>query len=141
MLRRTLLLLTVVALVVAGCSQDDDAASDPAAIATAIVDEWNVVWVDGDIDAIVALFTVDGIYRDPNRTLQGQDSIRSFAEWMSPRVTYGERLGEGVPTESGTFVFPMRFEAHDDMLVGELEIELAGDLASRIEWLSWEEET
>ncbi|MEA3509897.1 MAG: nuclear transport factor 2 family protein [Actinomycetota bacterium] len=137
MLRRTLLLLAAMALVVAGCSQD----SDPAATATAIVDEWNVAWMADDVDAVVALFTVDGVYRDPVRTLQGQDSIRSFVEWMSPRVTYGERLGEGVPTESGSFVFPMRFEAHDDMLIGELEVKLAGDLASLIGWVSWEEET
>lgn len=141
MLRRSFLILAVMALVITGCSQDGVAQNDTAATATAIVDEWNVVWVDDDIDAIVALFTDEGIYRDPNRTLQGQDAIRSFAEWMSPRVTYGERLGEGVPSETGSFVFPVRFGAHDDMMIGELEIEVAGDLASRIEFLSWEEET
>lgn len=139
-MRRTLLVLAVVGLVVAGCSQDD-AESDPAAVATGIADEWIVVWLAEDIDGIVGLFTVDGIYRDPLRDLQGHDSIRSFAETMAPTLTYAERLGDGASTESGSFVFPMRFDQGDDKFVGEFEVELAGDLASRIEWLSWEEET
>jgi hypothetical protein len=137
MLRRSLLLLAVMALVVAGCSQDND----PAATATEIADELIVAWIADDVDGVVDLFTADGIYRDPVRTLEGQDSIRSFVEGMAPSVTFGERLGDGAPTESGSFVFPMRFEQEGDMYVGEFDVEVAGDLASRIEWLSWEEET
>jgi hypothetical protein len=140
MLRHALLILAVVAFVAVGCSQDD-AESDPAAIAAGVADEWAVVWMADDVDGIVGLFAADGIYRDPIRTLEDQDSIRAFAESMAPNVTFGERLGDGVPAESGSFVFPMRFESEGDMFVGEFEVELAGDLASRIEWLSWEEET
>lgn len=137
---RSHLILIAVAGVVAEFSQDDGE-SDPAAIATAIADEWIVAWVASDIDAIAALFTVDGDFETPVGNHHGQDSIRSVAESHAPLVSFEERLGDGVLTETGSFVFPMRFEFGGYMHVGEFEVEVSGDLASRIAWLSWEKET
>lgn len=131
------LLLPFVFLVAGGSSSDDTASDEELAIATEVVDKSNAAWIANDVEAIAALFTEGGVYSEPNRRLQGKDSILAYAEWMAPRVTYAQRLGEGTRTEAATFIFPVRVKTRDDIVEGEVEIELDGNLASRIEWLSW----
>jgi hypothetical protein len=70
----------------------------------------------------------------------GRDLIEATARVMSPDVTFAERLGDGATTETGTFIFPGRFEWQGDMFLYDLEIELDGDLASRIEMRNYVEE-
>jgi hypothetical protein len=131
------LLLPFVFLVAGHGRAADTGSDEELAIATDILDKSNAAWIASDVEAIVALFTKGGVYSEPNRTLQGQDSILAYAEWAAQRVTYAQRLGEGNRTETATFIFPIRVKTRDDMIEGEVEIELDGNLASRIEWLSW----
>jgi hypothetical protein len=53
-------------------------------------------------------------------------------------VLGGERTGVLIVIEAGTFTVPTLFDfPGGDVAVGVVEIELGGDLASRIEWLEW----
>ena len=138
MLRRSFIVLTVVALGIAGCSQDDDAESDPATIATEIVDKWNAAWVASDAEAAAALFTDDGVY-----VMQGEHQgpgISAYFQSTSEGLTFAERLGAATQTDTGTFVVPTRVEYNGVMILTDLQIELDGDLASRIDHLTWVEE-
>ena len=131
------LLLPFVFLVAGRSSSADNVSDEELAVATEVVDKSNAAWVAGDVEAIGALFTKGGVYSEPDRRLQGRDSILVYAEWMAPRVAFAQRLGEGTRTETSTFIFPVRVKTRDDIVDGEVEIELDGNLASRIEWLSW----
>jgi hypothetical protein len=140
--RQTWLIVLVAVLVIAAIALGTWAIiaanqTDDLATATEIADEWNAAWVASDAEAIAALFTEDGIWKDPARTVVGRDSIEATAGTMSPDLTFAERLGDGATTETGTFIFPGRFEWEGEMFLSDLEIELDGDLASRIEMSNW----
>lgn len=111
---------------------------DDLTTATDLVDQWVDGWNAEDPDAIVAILTQDASYRDPN--MQGgsdRDQIHAFAELWVGRVS-NLRHGAGRVTETGTFVFPFSFDYDTGSHAGEIEVELDGDLVSRIHWLYWE---
>jgi len=129
--------VVVVALAAAGTWVITEADQpDDLATATEIIDAYVTSVVASDPDAFAALFTKDGIYDCPyGFTYHGQDEIRDVAEWATPMVTYGERLGTGTATEAGV-VFPMGLEFDGDRFRGDVRVTLEGDRAAHIEWLS-----
>jgi hypothetical protein len=143
--RRTWLVVLVAVLVIAAIAAGiwaiiEANQGDDLATATEIADEWNAAWVANDAEAIGALFTEDGIWTGPVKSVLGRDRIEDTARAMMLDMTFAERLGDGGPTETGTFIFPGRLQWQGEMFTFDIEIELDGDLASRIETLTWVEE-
>ena len=111
---------------------------DDLQVAAQRVDEWVVGWNDDDPQAIAAIFTQDGFYLDPlDRGGSSKDEILTFAQAYVAGVWNVRRTGEGTITESGTFIFPVSFDWASGTDSGEIEVELDGDLVSRLEWLNW----
>lgn len=111
---------------------------DDLEVATERMDEWVASWNDEDPDANAAIFTEDGVYEDPlDRGGSSRDEILVFAREHVGGVWNVSRTGEGMVTESGTFVFPVSFDWAGGSDTGEIEVELDGDLVSRLVWLHW----
>jgi hypothetical protein len=103
-------------------------------IATQLMDDFNDGWNTNDPEAIAAVFTEDGTFIDAGgRSPSGQDALMLHAKVYDDRVTGVERLEELTATGSGTFTAPVKFVAGGGTWVVICEIELDGDLASRIE--------
>jgi hypothetical protein len=115
--------------------------TDDIDVATDLVDDWLAAWIVNDPEAVAAVFTEDGILiGSDGETATGRDEILSYTGSHSAVVLDAERTGDLTATEAGTFTFPMQFDwppAPEVIAtwVGVVEIELDGDLASRIEWL------
>jgi hypothetical protein len=117
--------------------------TDDIDVATDLVDDWIAAWIVNDPEAVAAVFTEDGTYigtdGDP---AAGRDEILNYARSYVAVVLDAERTGDLTVTEAGTFTFPMQYDWPPLAALGEIatrvgvvEIELDGDLASRIEWL------
>ena len=130
---RGLILIVVGCLAAASCG-----GGEPIETATQRVDEWVEGWNAEDPDAIVAIFTDDATYRDPyGRGGSDKDEIATFAQaWVGSAFNV-RRTGSGIATEEGTFVFPVSFDWSGGTDAGEVEVELDGDLVSRLVWLHW----
>ena len=131
--------LTVLALAVVGvgiwaivaANQTDD-----IDVATDLVDDWIAGWNADDPEAIVAVFTEDGALIDSTGvSASGTDELPAYAEYWGIRVTDSERTGELTSTGDGTFSYPGRLVVGDVTHDTVIEIELDGDLASRIQVL------
>jgi hypothetical protein len=46
------------------------------------------------------------------------------------------RIGDGVASENGGFVFRIDFDAEEKSYEGEIEVELRDDLIARMTWLN-----
>jgi hypothetical protein len=88
--------------------------------------------------AVAALFTEDGVCSEPGRVVDGRDAIRGDALEICPFAGNHQRTGEISSTGTGSFTFPFEFGFQGDIYVGEAEIELDGNLISRLELLSRE---
>jgi ketosteroid isomerase-like protein len=118
--------------VIVAANQPDD-----IDIATDVVDEWLAALDAYDPEAIVGVFTEDGRFIDGDgESWVGSDQIRAHAYHHARLITIAVRTGELAATEAGTFTFPMHGETTESwQWDGVVEVELDGDLASRIEFL------
>ena len=117
-------LVLFAAFFVAG-SSISPAETESIAVAGNLLDAWNEAWVANDADAIVALIAEDGIYAHTNQaSYVGREAVWGLAG-TADAITYADR-GEGHRTESGSYVFPQRFESRGDMITSEIEVELDG---------------
>jgi hypothetical protein len=117
---------------------DQPAVESDLAETTQVVDAWVAAWEADDADAVAALFTEDGVYSEPNGSYEGRDAIRRDALSSSRHAGNHQRTAELSSTGTGSFIFPFEFDFQGDTWIGEAEIELDGDLISRLEILSRE---
>ena len=142
---------TLVVLLLAACSGSSDESADTTLaptttlplidIATQLVDDWLAGWAAEDPDMVAAVFTDDGEYTNPTgtETFTGRDEIRAHATEYREFILNGRRMGDGVVTESGGFVFRIAFDAEAKSYEGESEVELRDDLIARMAWLNYEQ--
>ncbi len=110
--------------------------NDDIDVATDLADAWNTAWNANDPEAVAAVFTEDGtFYGVLEETAIGRDQLMSHVVTYSPDVNNGERIGDLTATQTGTFSFRLQFETDDASYDCVTEIELDGDLASRIAFL------
>ena len=138
------LAIALASFTVTSCGSDDET-TDRAAIATELADTWGRGWDENDAEAVGSVFTDDAVYIDE---VEGFSNPRTWtrAETMADVerrgtfITEVRRVGELTSTDRGTFTWVSEFTTSYDGLrhSGVVEIELEGDLASRIEWLSLE---
>lgn len=113
--------------------------TDEVDLATARIDEFSRALNDADAAAIEGLFTGAGIYADPlGQEVTGPGRIGDFIENLFG-VSDVERIGEGREVADGVYLFTLDLRVDGDMWTGDLEVELDGDLLSRMEWLRWVE--
>jgi hypothetical protein len=117
---------------------ESDTAADRLDVATELVDTWNQGWEDEDPELVVSVFTDDGVYivREVGLAVDTvtKDDMVSYV-LTNPRVHNADRIGELTQSGDGTYTWVEEFDALTARFGGELEIELEGDLAKRIEWL------
>jgi len=106
--------------------------------ATQLVDDWLAGWAAEDPDMVAAVFTDDGEYTNPTgtETFTGRDEIRAHATEYREFILNARRIGDGVVTENGGFVFRIDFDAETKSYEGEIEVELRDDLIARMTWLN-----
>lgn len=115
--------------------------TDDLAVATDLADTWLRGWDENDAEAVRSVFRDDAVYSDEGFVGGGMKTVEQTVADVSvrgPLITNVSRIGELAPTDDGTFIFVAEFDAHGDRYSGQVEIELDGTLASRIEWLSLE---
>jgi hypothetical protein len=110
-------------------------------IATQLVDDWLAGWAAEDPDMVAAVFTDDGEYTNPTgtETFTGRDEIRAHATEYREFILNARRIGDGVVTENGGFVFRIDFDAEAKSYEGEIEVELRDDLIARMTWLHYKQ--
>jgi len=112
---------------------------DELEVATEVVDDWVAASEADDAEAVGALFTENAVIADPGLgTRSGRDAVIQEVTDRGPDTTNRRRTGDLVATEDGTFVFPAQFAFNGATWAGEVEVEMDGDLISRLEWLHWE---
>ncbi len=139
---RWLLAVMVAALVgvLAVSCGDGDQARDTAAD---LADTWVRAWNEDDPELMGSVFTEDGIYDDgvvfnePDREFTRDEAIELVQD-LGSTVTDVRRVGELTETGDDTFSFTCEFTVLGSQRSSTVEIELDGDLASRIEFLSSE---
>lgn len=109
-------------------------------VAAALLDEWVAAWEAHDADQISATFTIDGVYVNPfGEVVTGRDEIHAYV--LSHGNVRNGVLGELVELDVGLVRVPFAFEAlgSDGWKTGsgDLEVELDGDLAARIEFITF----
>ena len=115
--------------------------TDDLAVATDLADTWLRGWDENDAEAVRSVFRDDAVYSDVGFHGGGTKTVEQTVADVSvrgPLITNVSRIGELAPTDHGTFIFVAEFDATGDRYSGQVEIELDGTLASRIEWLSLE---
>jgi len=146
--RRRWLIIMVVILVLAGIAVGTWAIieanqTDDLAVTTELADTWCRGWDENDAEAVRSVFTDDAVYIDDvpgftyGRTWTVEETVAdvgSRGQW----ITNVSRVGDLTPTDHGTFIYVAEFDWEGNRYSGPIEIELDGDLASRIEWLSLE---
>ena len=95
--------------------------SDDLDVATERVDEWLDGWNASDPDAIVAVFTEDAVYSNPDATFTGKNEIYDHAVEYQDAVANGIRTDDGTETAIGLFTFPITFDSAGGTYDGEIE--------------------
>ncbi len=109
---------------------------DPQSIATELADTWVRAFDENDPDLAMSIFTNDGIYiNEDGQTFVGED-IRGDVAFHAGMMTNVERVdGEEKVSDDG-YAFAAEFDVSGfGRLRTVFEIELDGDLASRLEIL------
>jgi hypothetical protein len=136
-----LALAALLAAVVATSCGDDE--TDQVATATELADTWVQAWNENDPEMVGSVFSEDGVYDDhvifdeADRTYT-RDEAMDIVRGQGAMVVDVERTSDLAPTESGSFTFDCEFTVIGSARSAVVEIELDGDRASRIEFLSSE---
>ena len=121
----------------------DDGTSD-IDVATELADTWGRGWEENDPEAVGSVFTDDAIYSD---NVEGfafpgvwtKEETMQDVRNRGDAITETRRVSELTATDEGNFTWVGEFTAAGKgTYSGIVEIELDGNLASRIEWLSLE---
>ena len=133
-----LMLLFILPTVVTACADDEPTDLETA---TELIDAWVAGWAAEEPDMIAAAFTDDGEYTNPTgtETFTGRDEIRAHATEYRQYIRNPRRIGDGVVTDNGGFVFRIDFDAEATSYEGEVEVELRDDLVGRMTWLDYEQ--
>ena len=113
-------------------------AAEGLAVATELADAWIAGWDVKDPEAVVAVFTEDAVYVDTNGAVYaGAEAIMRDVRGGTPiapaRITNVTRWGDG-------YRFGVRFGWSDRTWVQDVELQLDGELASRIAWTAYPDE-
>lgn len=133
------MLAALAAVVAPSCGDGNDAVDT----ATGLADTWIQAWNETDPELMGSVFTADGVYDDgvvfeePGRTFTRDETIE-MVETVGSTVMDVRRVGELTETDDETFTFVCEFTVVGSPRSATVEIELEGDLASRIEFLSSE---
>ncbi len=131
------MLAALVAVAAASCGGGDDGVDT----ATDLADTWVQAWNDNDGELMGSVFTAGGVYDDevvfdePDRTFTRDETVE-MVESVGSMVTNVRRVDELAETDDDTFTFDCEFTVLGSPRTATVEIELDGDLASRIEFLS-----
>lgn len=107
--------------------------------AAELIDTWNQGWEDPrDPELVQSVFSDDVVYIE--RWWNGVESTVTREDMVSfvlgnPRVYNADRIGELTQSGDGTYTWVEEFTANGLRYGGDVEIELEGGLAKRIEWL------
>lgn len=112
---------------------ESDTAADRLAVATELVDTWGQGWDDRDPGLVVSVFTDDGVYIDGDLAIPMENM--EFYMLSSGRPTNNDRVGDLAPSGDNTYTWVQEFDYSASRYGGDMEIELEGHLAKRIEWL------
>ncbi len=119
----------------------DDGTSD-IDIATELANTWGRGWEENDPEAVGSVFTDDGIHIGVNGVVQTKEEHMQDVRTRGQLITKTEPVTDLTATDDGTFTYVADFTAYGTTKYsGVVEIELDGDLATRIEWLSQEQVT
>jgi hypothetical protein len=130
----------VVAVLVVGAGAlvwwlaSSDDADDGTAVATELVETWSQGWNENDPELVRSVFTEDGVYIDRGERIDAE-VIATHARFHGPLITNGERIGELTSIGDETYTWVHEFDAGGNRYSAVGEIELEGDLATRIEWM------
>lgn len=122
-----------------------DTDDDRRTIAAELVDTWTGGWTDDDPEAVTSVFAEDGVFVD----VYDPEVIVTKAEMLAYAGTYDEaidnfeRVGDVTVTEAGTYTCVGEWDHRSATQGwvrerGVIELELDGDLATRIEVLEFE---
>lgn len=130
-------LVVAVAAVGAWAVLDDDSSDDPESMATQLIDTWEEAWMEDDLDAVMSVFTDDGVYINVYQESISMDEMPAFFADFSPGIVEAQRTSDVEETGDGTYAWTGQIvDAVGDRWELSTELELDGDLASRIENLS-----
>lgn len=94
-------------------------------------------WEDHDPETVISVFTDDGVFIESDGTIHAMDDMKlSYVPAKSYLMGNVDRIGELTPSGEETYTWVGEFESGGIRFGNELEIELEGDLAARIEFLS-----
>lgn len=117
----------------------DDGTSD-IDTATELATTWGRGWEENDAEMVGSVFTDDGIYIDLDGVEWTKEETMQDVGYRGHVITETEPVTDMTETDDGTFTWVADFTAYGTTeYTGIVEIELDGDLASRIEWLTVEE--
>ncbi len=90
----------------------------------------------------MALYTADAVHVPPAQAgrgeIRGEDALRAHVQVFLQSVVHGTRTGELVALGDDRFRVPIEWDDGRRIWVSQLEIEMSGDQASRIVFLSTE---
>ncbi|MFW2336382.1 hypothetical protein [Ilumatobacter sp.] len=119
----------------------DDGTSD-IDIATELANTWGQGWEENDPDMVGSVFTDDGIHIDLDGKVWTKEQHMQDVRYRGQYITKTEPVTDVTATDDGTFTYVADFTAYGTTdFTSVIEIELDGDLATRIEWLSQEQVT
>ena len=116
----------------------DDGTSD-IDIATELANTWGQGWEDNDPEAVGSVLTDDGIQIGVDGVVQTKEEVMQDVRTRGPLITETEPVTDVTATDDGTFTYVADYTAFGTTRYSSvIEIELDGNLASRIEFLSQE---
>ena len=122
-----------VGLGVTACGGSDE--DDPLARATELADTWLRGWNDGDPDTVASVFTENGQYTSfAGFTDVGRAEIARHVPQLRSSLGNLVRVGDVSETDDGTFTWTVDFSLGGGQVRGMPEMELEGDLISRLWW-------
>ena len=116
-----------------GACGDDDA-GERLTVATELADTWGQGWDDNDPEAVASVFTEDGQYLSFDGNTYEGDEIAEHVRIMGGAVTDLVRTEDLTETPEGTFTWVVETDLFDVRYRGTPEMELDGDLISRLSW-------
>lgn len=132
------LVVAVAGVTVWSLAGGDDGDEDRLTVATELADRWDKGFEENDPDLVMSIFTRSGIFIDEDgQTFVGEE-IRGQVEILAPVITEGDRVEGLEMVEAGVYAWATEFDvAGFGRRRAVFEMELEGDLATRVETLQY----